>query len=119
MAVSLTTQQRRTYEYVRGYIYVHGIGPSLDDIKDALGLKSKSGVNRLLCALEERGLIKRLYRRPRAIEVLADMPKKISARELADGVCEVLAKCLGDGPSSAMTQIMVREYIKDFFAGAK
>jgi repressor LexA len=47
-----------------------GVSPSFDEMKDALGLKSKSGIHRLISALEERGFIRRLPHRARAIEIL-------------------------------------------------
>lgn len=49
---------------------VEGIPPSFDEMKDALGLKSKSGVHRLITALEERGFIRRLHHRARALEII-------------------------------------------------
>ena len=47
-----------------------GVPPSFDEMKDALSLKSKSGIHRLITALEERGFIRRLPHRARALEVL-------------------------------------------------
>src|SRR5690606_38943717 len=47
-----------------------GVSPSFDEMKDALGLKSKSGIHRLISGLEERGFIRRLPHRARALEVV-------------------------------------------------
>ena len=47
-----------------------GVVPSFDEMKDALGLKSKSGIHRLITSLEERGFIRRLPHRARALEIL-------------------------------------------------
>ncbi|WP_207478802.1 transcriptional repressor LexA [Arenibaculum pallidiluteum] len=64
---------RKQYELL---LFIHerqgdgGVSPSFDEMKDALGLKSKSGIHRLISALEERGFIRRLPHRARAIEVL-------------------------------------------------
>ena len=62
------------------FCYIHaslgetGVSPSFEEMKEALDLKSKSGVHRLISALEERGFIRRLPNRARALEVL-DMPE--------------------------------------------
>jgi len=56
-----------------------GVSPSFDEMKEALGLKSKSGIHRLISALEERGFIRRLPHRARAIEILR-LPEVASAR---------------------------------------
>jgi repressor LexA len=64
---------RKQYELL---LFIHerqgdgGVSPSFDEMKDALGLKSKSGIHRLISALEERGFIRRLAHRARAIEVI-------------------------------------------------
>lgn len=52
--------------------------PSFDEMKDALGLQSKSGIHRLITALEERGYIRRLPNRARALEVLRSASEKVS-----------------------------------------
>lgn len=111
MATTLTQTQKQVYEYVRAYIAQHGFGPSLDEIGGAVGLKSKSSVNRIMNCLEERGLIRRLHGRPRAIEVLADMPPKVSIAEFTDGLCQLLESA----QVSVALQIRVRKYVADFF----
>lgn len=60
-----------------------GVPPSFDEMKDALGLKSKSGIHRLISGLEERGFIRRLAHRARALEVLK-MPENIERARSAD-----------------------------------
>jgi SOS-response transcriptional repressor LexA len=55
---------------IEGYTTAKGYGPSFDDMKEAMGLRSKSGIHRLVTALEERGYIRRLPHRARAIEVI-------------------------------------------------
>ncbi|KQZ49740.1 hypothetical protein ASD54_12440 [Rhizobium sp. Root149] len=71
MTGGLTHQQADTLRFIQAFITESGgAGPSYDEIKDALGLASKSGVNRLLKALEERGRIRRLPHRARAIEII-------------------------------------------------
>lgn len=66
----LTKKQSQLLLYIHQKIQENGISPSFDEMKDALGLKSKSGIHRLVGALEERGFLKRLANRARALEVV-------------------------------------------------
>jgi repressor LexA len=66
----LTRKQHELLTFIHGHIRQNGISPSFDEMKDALNLKSKSGIHRLITALEERGFIRRLAHRARALEVL-------------------------------------------------
>jgi len=66
----LTPKQRDLLMFIHRRIHDTGVSPSFDEMKDALELKSKSGVHRLITALEERGFIRRLPHRARALEVL-------------------------------------------------
>ena len=66
----LTRKQHELLRYISDRLAEDGICPSFDEMKDALGLKSKSGVHRLITALEERGFVRRLRYRARALEVL-------------------------------------------------
>ena len=67
----LTRRQRQLLDYLRDYqAREQGISPSYDEIKEHMGLASRSGAHRLVCQLEERGYIRRLPARSRAIEVL-------------------------------------------------
>ena len=66
----LTRKQHELLQYIRARLEDTGISPSFDEMKDALGLKSKSGVHRLITGLEERGFIRKLPHRARALEVL-------------------------------------------------
>ncbi len=66
----LTKKQRELLQFIQDRLSETGISPSFDEMKDALGLKSKSGVHRLITGLEERGFIRRLPHRARALEVL-------------------------------------------------
>ncbi len=65
----LTAKQYELLVYIDGYLSQRGISPSFDEMKEALNLKSKSGVHRLITALEERGFLARLPHRARALEV--------------------------------------------------
>jgi repressor LexA len=66
----LTRKQYELLVYVKGHMDRHGVSPSFDEMKEALALKSKSGIYRLITGLEERGFIRRLPHRARALEVL-------------------------------------------------
>ena len=66
----LTYQQEKLLQFINNFQLKSNITPSFDEMKDGLGLKSKSGIHRILSALEERGYIRKLNNRARAIEVL-------------------------------------------------
>ena len=66
----LTTKQKELLIFIHERLQSTGVPPSFDEMKDALELKSKSGIHRLITALEERGFIKRLAHRARALEVV-------------------------------------------------
>ena len=66
----LTAKQRELLVFIDGRLKQDGVSPSFDEMREALELKSKSGVHRLISALEERGFIRRLPNRARALEVL-------------------------------------------------
>jgi len=66
----LTQKQKQLLVFIHGRMQEAGVPPSFDEMKDALDLKSKSGIHRLITALVERGFIRRLPHRARAIEVI-------------------------------------------------
>ena len=66
----LTRKQHQLLMFIHERLREAGVPPSFDEMKDALDLKSKSGIHRLITALEERGFIRRLPNRARALEVL-------------------------------------------------
>jgi repressor LexA len=66
----LTSKQRELLLFIHGRLKDTGVSPSFDEMKDALDLASKSGIHRLITALEERGFLRRLAHRARALEVL-------------------------------------------------
>lgn len=65
----LTRKQRDLLLYIHEHMSEDSIAPSFEEMKDALGLKSKSGIHRMITALEERGYIERLPHRARALEI--------------------------------------------------
>ena len=75
----LTKKQHELLSYIDDQIQQTGISPSFDEMKEALGLKSKSGIHRLITALEERGFLRRLRHRARALEVVK-LPENAKAR---------------------------------------
>lgn len=66
----LTRKQLELLDFIKTRVDAEGVPPSFDEMKDALDLKSKSGIHRLITALEERGFIRRLAHRARALEIL-------------------------------------------------
>ena len=66
----LTRKQHELLRFIHDRLKEDGVPPSFDEMKDALDLRSKSGIHRLIMALEERGFIRRLPNRARAIEVI-------------------------------------------------
>jgi repressor LexA len=66
----LTRKQLELLEFIKARMDVDGVPPSFDEMKEALDLRSKSGIHRLITALEERGFIRRLAHRARAIEII-------------------------------------------------
>lgn len=73
----LTAKQHELLKFINRRLAENGVSPSFDEMREALDLKSKSGVHRLISALEERGFIRRLPNRARALEVLK-MPESSS-----------------------------------------
>jgi repressor LexA len=69
-AIMLTRKQHELLMFINERIKTDGVSPSFDEMKDALALKSKSGIHRLITGLEERGFLKRLPHRARALEVI-------------------------------------------------
>jgi len=66
----LTKKQLDLLEYINKCVQRDGVPPSFDEMKEALDLRSKSGIHRLITALEERGFIRRLAHRARALEIV-------------------------------------------------
>ena len=66
----LTKKQLELLTFLKNHLKKNDVSPSFDEMKDALNLKSKSGIHRLVSALEERGFIRRLPNRARAIEII-------------------------------------------------
>lgn len=78
----LTSKQRELLLFIQDRLNQGGVAPSFDEMKDALELKSKSGIHRLISGLVERGYLKRLPNRARALEVVR-MPEDIIKQAVA------------------------------------
>jgi repressor LexA len=85
----LTAKQKELLVFIRNRVQETGVPPSFDEMKEALDLRSKSGIHRLITALEERGFIRRLPHRARALEIL----------KLPDAMQEGARKPSGFAPS--------------------
>lgn len=81
----LTAKQHELLLFIHRRLEETGISPSFEEMKDALDLRSKSGVHRLISALEERGFIRRLPNRARALEVVRQPENMQAGGGMADG----------------------------------
>ncbi len=95
----LTAKQHELLTFIHQRLEEGGISPSFEEMKEALDLKSKSGVHRLISALEERGFIRRLPNRARALEVLK-IPERGNAAPVQLSGASPLAK--SGRPAGAM-----------------
>jgi repressor LexA len=77
----LTKKQKNLLLFINKKLRATGISPSYEEMKDSLNLKSKSGIHRLISALEERGFIRRLPHKARALEVIK-LPETASANDI-------------------------------------
>ena len=77
----LTKKQKNLLLFINKKIRSSGISPSYEEMKNSLNLKSKSGIHRLISALEERGFVKRLAHKARALEVVK-LPENASANDI-------------------------------------
>src|SRR5690349_15056644 len=80
----LTRKQHELLMFIHERIKETGVSPSFDEMKEALDLASKSGIHRLITALEERGFLRRLPHRARALEVVR-LPQDASSGGSAPG----------------------------------
>ena len=77
----LTKKQKNLLMFINKKLRASGVSPSYEEMKQALNLKSKSGIHRLISALEERGFIRRLAHKARALEVIK-LPETASANDI-------------------------------------
>ena len=74
----LTRKQKELYDYLTKYISKNSISPSFEEMKGAVNLKSKSGIHRLITSLEQRGFIKRLKHKARAMEITKKLSNSVN-----------------------------------------
>ena len=96
----LTKKQLDLLEFIHKRVQRDGVPPSFDEMKEALDLRSKSGIHRLITALEERGFIRRLAHRARALEIVKLPDAMQSQRGFTPRVID------GDKPDSKPAQAM-------------
>ncbi|MEE2662193.1 MAG: repressor LexA, partial [Pseudomonadota bacterium] len=105
----LTRKQHELLTFIDQRLNNTGVPPSFDEMKTALGLQSKSGIHRLIIALEERGFIRRLPHKARALEVIKKPQNTPSTPEgraefkpqLIDGSFDKTTQILEDGIGQA------------------
>ena len=99
----LTHQQEKLLQFINNFQIKSNVTPSFDEMKDGLGLKSKSGIHRILSALEERGYIRKLNNRARAIEVLKFPNNKTKYSNNNSITIPILGKIAAGHPIEAIT----------------
>lgn len=100
----LTQKQKEVLDYLIHYQRINHISPSFDEIKEAVHLKSKSGIHRLVDALVERGYIAKLSKRARAIEILRlpESPSDRSPEQVETRLVPLLGKVAAGIPIEAI-----------------
>tara|TARA_Y100000590_G_scaffold346469_1_gene396742 strand:- start:75 stop:755 length:681 start_codon:yes stop_codon:yes gene_type:complete len=104
----LTKKQKNLLIFINKKIRSTGVSPSYEEMKNSLNLKSKSGIHRLISALEERGFIKRLAHKARALEVLK-LPETASANDIYNSFSPSIIKggLHSDNKKKSMSEVPV------------
>ena len=102
----LTKKQKNLLIFINKKIRSSGISPSYEEMKNSLNLKSKSGIHRLISALEERGFVKRLAHKARALEVVK-LPENASANDIFNSFTPSIIKGGLDQSKSSSTKVSV------------
>ncbi|MCL4126405.1 UNVERIFIED_CONTAM: hypothetical protein GTU68_032565 [Idotea baltica] len=97
----LTRKQLDLLEFIHTRLKKDGVPPSFDEMKEALDLRSKSGIHRLITALEERGFIRRLPHRARAIEIMR-LPESMAVQAMN---LPVMGRIAAGTPIEAIQQV--------------
>ncbi|MCV6595341.1 MAG: transcriptional repressor LexA [Silicimonas sp.] len=105
----LTRKQLDLLEFIHSRVKRDGVPPSFDEMKEALGLRSKSGIHRLITGLEERGYIRRLAHRARAIEI-TKLPEALDKVETF--VPRVIEGDKTDGPQPPANALPVETHVQ-------
>jgi len=85
----LTKKQKELFDFLRSYISKNDISPSFEEMKDAVNLKSKSGIHRLITSLEQRGFIKRLKHKARAMEITRKNSSSLNNKQYTNSSYEI------------------------------
>ncbi|MCP4823289.1 MAG: repressor LexA, partial [Shimia sp.] len=109
----LTKKQLDLLEFIHTRLQKDGVPPSFDEMKDALDLRSKSGIHRLITALEERGFIRRLAHRARAIEIVK-LPESMGGAPSAPTAGFNPKVIDGPHPSPSQPANVTPEEVKNF-----
>ena len=102
----LTKKQKNLLIFINKKIRSSGISPSYEEMKNSLNLKSKSGIHRLISALEERGFVKRLAHKARALEVVK-LPENASANDIFNSFTPSVIKGGLDKSKSNSSEVSV------------
>ena len=94
----LTQKQFELLTFLEKKIGSSGIAPSFEEMKIALGLRSKSGIHRLICALEERGFLRKLPHRARSIEILRSPTRFENGKVTSEPLSELEPRNLNSNP---------------------
>jgi repressor LexA len=115
----LTKKQHELLMFINRRLAQDGVSPSFEEMKEALGLKSKSGIHRLISGLEERGFIRRLPHRARALEVMK-RPEEMSIGDAPPEVAEGGSADAGEtlGGRSRFSPTVIRGDFKAALPGA-
>ena len=120
----LTRKQHELLMYIDKYLKATGCSPSFEEMKEALALRSKSGIHRLISALEERGFLQRRHHRDRALEILrlpgdaGPMIIQPSAAMLPHAN-DSMAGQVGHDPAAAFSPTVIRGDFTARFPGAR
>ncbi|MFL2889373.1 MAG: transcriptional repressor LexA [Pelagibacteraceae bacterium] len=101
----LTKKQKNLLLYINKKIRSSGVSPSYEEMKNSLNLKSKSGIHRLISALEERGFVKRLAHKARALEVIK-LPENASANDIFNSFTPSIIKGGLDKTTSSKISVL-------------
>ena len=104
----LTKKQKNLLMFINKKLRASGVSPSYEELKQSLNLKSKSGIHRLISALEERGFIKRLPHKARALEVVK-LPETASANDIYNSFSPSVIKggLDEDGSNSESSEVSI------------
>ena len=95
----LTKKQKELFDYLSNYIAKNSISPSFEEMKNAVNLKSKSGIHRLITSLEQRGFITRLKHKARAMEITKTLANNINSVNFSNSIDIPLLGSIAAGDS--------------------